>query len=56
MRQILLDHARRRLAQKRGGGSIPAAVVDTVAADDGEANAAEKAKAFLYAELHPEGP
>jgi RNA polymerase sigma factor (TIGR02999 family) len=103
MRQILLDHARRRVAQKRGGPIRPGVVDDDVADDDANAeeiiavdNALErlealdprlarivearffaglsvtdtaaalrvsertvkrdwqKARAFLYAELHPE--
>lgn len=38
MRRILVDHARARLAAKRGGGAHPIALVDAhAAADDGDA-------------------
>ena len=41
MRQIVLDHARRRLAKKRGGAAARVSVSEEAAAGDGYATAAE---------------
>jgi RNA polymerase sigma factor (TIGR02999 family) len=36
MRQVLIDHARERLAAKRGGGAAPVPLDDAVVADTGQ--------------------
>ena len=37
MRQILVDHARRKKADKRGGGVTPLAIIDALPSPDGYA-------------------